>query len=81
MNIIRKYLGLVWMLLAPGVIVFLLWQASLKIGLAATAAKANITLQWVIILLIFIPVCIGLFIFGYYAFKGYYNNSLTEKSG
>jgi CHASE2 domain-containing sensor protein len=72
MNTIKKLLGLLWMLLAPAVVGFLAWQAVDKIGKAAEAAKANVTLQWVIILVVFMPICAGLFIFGYYSFKGYY---------
>jgi hypothetical protein len=73
MNTIKKILGIVWMLLAPVVVAFLAWQAMEKIGEAAAATKANVTLQWTIILIIFIPICAGLFIFGRYSYKGYYN--------
>jgi heme/copper-type cytochrome/quinol oxidase subunit 2 len=73
MNAIKKYLGIIWMLLAPAVVIFMAWQAVDKVGKAAEAAKSNVTLQWVIILFIFIPICAGLFIFGWYSFKGYYN--------
>ena len=72
MNTIKKILGLVWMFLAPAIIWFLVSQAFQKIGAASTLTKSNVTLQWVIILTIFTPICIGFFIFGYYAFKGEY---------
>jgi hypothetical protein len=72
MNTIKKFLGAVWMLLAPVVVIFLAWQAMDKIGKATEATKANVTLQWIIILVVFMPICAGLFIFGYYSFKGYY---------
>jgi len=72
MNTIKKILGLVWMFLAPAIIWFLASQAFQKIGAATTLTKSNVTLQWVIILTIFTPICIGFFIFGYYAFKGEY---------
>jgi hypothetical protein len=74
MNTIKKYLGLVWMLLAPVVVGFLVWQAVDKIGKATETAKANVTLQWIIILVVFMPICAGLFIFGYYSFKNYYDH-------
>jgi hypothetical protein len=74
MNTIKKYLGLVWMLLAPAVVSFLAWQAVDKIDKATEAAKANVTLQWIIILVVFMPICAGLFIFGYYSFKNYYDH-------
>ncbi len=79
MNAIKKYLGVIWMLLSPAIIVFLFWQAADKIGTASEATKANVTLQWSIILIIFFPICVGLLIFGYYAVKGYYEH-LPESS-
>lgn len=79
MNAIKKYLGIIWMLLSPAIILFLFWQAADKIGKASEATKANVTLQWSIILIIFLPICVGLLIFGYYAIKGYYEH-LPESS-
>lgn len=79
MNSVKKYLGIVWMLLAPAIILFLFWQAADKIGKATEATRSNVTLQWVIILIVFLPICIGLLIFGYYAVKGYYDH-LPESS-
>ena len=73
MNALKKYLGIIWMLLSPAIVGFLFWQAAEKIGKASEATKANVTLQWSIILIIFFPICIGLLIFGYYAFKGEYD--------
>jgi hypothetical protein len=72
MNTIKKILGLVWMFLAPAIIWFLASQAIQKIAVATSLTKSNVTLQWVIILTIFTPICVGFFIFGYYAFKGEY---------
>jgi len=80
MNIIKKILGLVWMFLAPAIIWFLASQAIHKIAVATSLTRANVTLQWVIILTIFTPICIGFFIFGYYAFKGEYDQlSVSSK--
>ncbi len=79
MNALKKYLGIIWMLLAPAIVAFLVWQAAEKIGKATEATKANITLQWSIILIIFLPICIGLLIFGYYAFQDAYDH-LPESS-
>jgi len=79
MNAVKKYLGIIWMILSPAIVGFLIWQAADKIGKATAATKANVTLQWSIILIIFFPICIGLLIFGYYAFKGAYDH-LPESS-
>lgn len=79
MNAIKKYLGIIWMLLAPAIVGFLFWQAADKISKANEATKSNVTLQWVIILIVFIPICLGLLIFGYYSIKGEYDH-LPENS-
>jgi hypothetical protein len=79
MNNLKKYLGIVWMVLAPLIVIFMGWQAWEKIGLATGAAKANVALQWVIIMAVFIPICIGFFIFGKYSFEGAYAH-LPESS-
>ena len=74
MNAFKKGLGLLWMLLGPASIIFMFIQALDKIGLAPEGvAKTNTALQWGIILFIFIPISAGLVIFGYYAFKGEYD--------
>ena len=79
MNAIKKYLGIIWMALSPAIVIFLAWQAMDKIGHASAATKSNVTLQWTIILIIFIPICIGLLIFGFYSLKGAYDH-LPENS-
>lgn len=59
----------------PLLVGFMSIQALEKIGLAPEGVmKLNTTLQWGIILMIFIPVCAGLVVFGYYAFKGEYDH-------
>ena len=74
MNNIKKILGLAWMILAPLAVILMFEQAGEKISLATEGvARTNTALQWGIILLIFIPVSIGLVIFGYYSWKGEYD--------
>ncbi|TAE55883.1 MAG: hypothetical protein EAZ89_05240 [Bacteroidetes bacterium] len=79
MNQIKRLLGIIWIVLGPAAIAFMFMQAAQKITAAAPAAKANIILQWGIIITIFVPIAIGLVIFGYYAFKGEYDH-LPESS-
>jgi hypothetical protein len=74
MNGLKKFLGLIWMILSPAMILFLFWQAYEKISIAGEAVKANTALQWGIILVIFVPISIGLFIFGKYSFNGEYDH-------
>lgn len=74
MNALKKILGIVWIVLGPIIILFLISQALEKIGVAAAGIdRTNTTLQWGIIILIFIPICAGLMIFGLYSFKGEYD--------
>lgn len=74
MNAVKQYLGLVWMALSPLLIIVMLWQAIHKISHTVAQAKANVGLQWGIILLVFIPICIGLFLFGKYCWEKEYND-------
>ena len=74
MNLIKKLLGIVWMILGPAMIIFLVQQAIEKIGFAPEGIdRTNTTLQWAIIILIFIPIGAGLVIFGRYAWQGEYD--------
>ena len=79
MNTLKKYLGLIWLLLAPVVLYFLISGAISNIDPARTK-DINNPLIWIIIIAIFTPIAIGLMIFGWYAFKGEYDH-LPEDSG
>ena len=78
MNSIKKYLGIIWLLLAPVVIYFLVSGAIEHID-PAGKKDINNPVIWVIIIAIFTPIAIGLMIFGWYALKGEYHH-LPEKS-
>ena len=71
MNALKRLLGYVWMLVGPGAIGFLFYQAMHK--LSSPAATTNDYLQWGIIILIFLPIAIGFVTFGYYSTKGEYD--------
>ena len=73
MNYIKKYLGIVWLLLAPAVIYFLVDGAIIHID-PEGKKDINNPVIWVIIITIFTPIAIGLMIFGWYAFKGAYDH-------
>jgi heme/copper-type cytochrome/quinol oxidase subunit 2 len=80
MNTIKRILGVVWIVLAPVLVIFMFNQASEKVAAATEGiARTNTLLQWAIILIIFIPICVGLVIFGLYAVKGEYDH-LPESS-
>ncbi|RZJ81697.1 MAG: hypothetical protein EOO47_03295 [Flavobacterium sp.] len=76
MEALKKYLGIVWILLGPLSMVFMSWQAWDKIALAKPGIETtNTALQWGIILLIFMPIAVGLVIFGRYALAGEYQKT------
>jgi hypothetical protein len=71
MDKIKKYLGLVWMVLGPAAIVFLMVSAVKNID-ASLKGDIHQPLPWIIIIAIFTPIAIGLTIFGWYAWKNEY---------
>ncbi|HTI89570.1 MAG TPA: hypothetical protein VL727_03225 [Puia sp.] len=70
MNIIKKLLGIVWIALGP---VILYWL--IKTGTAEIAKNPiiNTKIQWGVFIVVFIPIVVGLVLFGYYALKGEYD--------
>ncbi|MFM1998833.1 MAG: hypothetical protein RL204_780 [Bacteroidota bacterium] len=71
MNAIKRILGIVWFLMGPAVLGFLVYEAIKKNALPTSTS--NDMLQWGIIIGIFVPIAIGLMIFGFYSLKGAYD--------
>ena len=72
MNSIKRVLGIVWMILGPVVVYFLVSGAIANIN-PEGKKDINNPVIWIIIIAIFTPIAIGLMIFGWYAFKGEYD--------
>lgn len=72
MNALKKYLGIVWMLLGPLTIIALLVAAFRNINSDAKGDISN-PVPWIIIISIFTPIAIGFSIFGWYCWRGEYN--------
>jgi hypothetical protein len=70
MNLLKKILGVGWILLGPAAIAFLIYEAIQKIK--ANPAQ-DVYLPWIIIITIFTPIAIGFVLFGYYSVKGEYD--------
>jgi hypothetical protein len=71
MNQIKKLAGIIWLLLGPACIYFIARAAAHEM---ATKPGIDTVIQWGVFVVIFIPIAIGMSIFGYYALKGEYNH-------
>lgn len=76
MNAVKKYFGIIWILLGPLAIYYLGTTAASEI---AKKPDVSTKIQWGVFVVIFIPIAIGLMIFGYYALRGEYTR-LPESS-
>ena len=76
MNQVKKYAGIIWILLGPVAIYYLIKTAAEEI---TKKPVIDTKIQWIVFVVIFIPIAIGLMIFGYYAIKGAYDH-LPESS-
>jgi hypothetical protein len=76
MNAIKKYLGIVWMALGPVAIYYMIKTAAAEI---AAKPVIDTKIQWAVFIIVFVPIAIGLVIFGWYAFKNEYQQ-LPESS-
>jgi hypothetical protein len=76
MNAVKKALGIVWILLGPVAIFYLIKTAAAEI---AKKPLIDTKIQWGVFVVIFMPIAIGMMIFGFYALKGEYS-SLPESS-
>ncbi len=72
MNAVKKYLGIVWILLGPATIYFLISTAMQEIE---KKPVIDTKIQWGVFVVVFIPIAIGLMIFGWFALKGEYEKS------
>ena len=76
MNTIKRFLGILWIIIAPLAIFYLVKTAVNEI---TKKPEIDTKVQWGVFILVFIPIAIGLVIFGYYAWKGEYDR-LPESS-
>jgi hypothetical protein len=76
MNQVKKIAGVIWLLLGPVAVFYLV-----KTALVEIAAKPvlDTKIQWGVFVVVFIPIAIGISIFGWYALKGEYDH-LPESS-
>ncbi len=76
MNSIKRYAGLLWMIMGPVAIFYLIRTAAEEI---TKKPVIDTKIQWIVFVVIFIPIAIGIMVFGWYALKGEYDH-LPESS-
>jgi hypothetical protein len=77
MDQIKRTFGLLWMLLAFVALIAVVLMAQAEIARKPTA---DVWIQWGVFVSITLPIAIGLFLFGLFAFKGEYDRLPTRSS-
>jgi predicted Na+-dependent transporter len=80
MNSLKRFAGIIWILLGPFAIYYLVKTAMSEIS---KKPVMDTKIQWAVFIIVFLPIVIGIIIFGYYALKGEYDSlpgSSTEIS-
>lgn len=74
MDILKRWLGILWMLIGPAAVCLLVYAAFTNIN---SSAKGDISdpIPWIIVIAIFTPIAIGLMLFGWYSWKGEYDQN------
>jgi len=76
MNLLKRIAGVVWMILGPLAVYYLIKTAANEI---AKKPVIDTKIQWAVFVVVFIPIALGMIIFGYYALRGDYDH-LPESS-
>ncbi len=71
MTQLKRIMGIIWIIAGPLMVITLLWMAVKNIDLSGSA-DINRPVPWIIIIGIFTPIAVGFSIFGWYAWKGEY---------
>lgn len=72
MNLLKRYLGIIWMGIGP-VMLYILFSSAYTNIIKGGEAEINQPIPWIIIITIFSPVAAGLTVFGWYAWRGEYD--------
>jgi len=72
MNEIKKFTGIIWLILGPILIIGMIYRAFEEITKASEKNYQETLLFWAIVIIIFIPIASGLTLFGFYALKNEY---------
>lgn len=71
MNRLKRLAGIIWIVLGPLPIIYLVRTAAREIE---KRPVVETWVQWAVFIGIFIPIALGMVLFGYYALKGEYDD-------
>ena len=77
MNQIKRFAGVIWILLGPGAVYYLIKTAASEI---IKKPVIDTWIQWGVFVVVALPIAVGMVIFGYYALQGDYDQA-PEDSG
>ncbi len=72
MNTLKRILGVVWALLGPVIIIGMIWQAANELSQVKPEKVQETYIFWIIVVTIFMPIALGLTLFGMYAVRNEY---------
>ena len=76
MNTAKRWAGWLWICAGPVLLFLLIRTAILEVN---RNPVLDTRIQWGVFVVVFVPIAIGLVIFGWFAWKGYYDH-LPETS-
>jgi hypothetical protein len=76
MNTLKRFAGVLWIIAGPLAIYYLITTAASEIN---KKPEMDTKIQWGVFVVVFVPIAIGIMIFGYYAIRGEYDH-LPESS-
>jgi purine-cytosine permease-like protein len=71
MNALKRIAGILWIIAGPLAIYYLVRTAIDEIH---KKPVIDTKIQWAVFVIVFIPIAIGIMIFGFYAIKGQYDH-------
>ncbi len=72
MDLLKRILGVVWALLGPAIIIGMIWRAATELGQVKPDKVQETYIFWSIVIAIFVPIALGLMLFGIYALRNEY---------
>ena len=74
MDILKKMLGIVWFVMGPLSLYYLIKTGSVEM---AKKPVIETQVQWIVFIVVSVPISVGLMIFGWFALRGEYNGRNT----